>query len=130
MAYGGIYCSCGRRVKADAVIQHGFVMVRWEPVFVYLKYRCRHCGQVGEELVPCEEWEADILPRGEFADLTATEAEALEAALPDEGHAHEQGAAFGDTIEAGFSPDADEAVLVSQLRALTEDDWHELRNTI
>lgn len=61
MSEDGIRCVCTHRITAGEITQHGFVMVQWQPVFVYLKYRCAECFQVGEELVACEDWDPALL---------------------------------------------------------------------
>ena len=69
MSEPGIRCSCGRRITAAEVIQHGFLLIQWQPIFVYLKYRCAECSQVGEELVAYDEWDSSVL----LGDLETTE---------------------------------------------------------
>lgn len=56
-----IRCACGYRITERDVQQQGFVMSRWKPVFVYLRYRCPNCRASGEELIGFEDWDISLL---------------------------------------------------------------------
>jgi len=56
-----IRCHCGARVLARHVLQKGFVMIQWTPVFVYLQYRCGSCHELGEAILAYEEWDPSLL---------------------------------------------------------------------
>ncbi len=57
----GIRCSCGCRITEKDIQQQGFVMSRWKPVFVYLKYKCPQCHAVSEQLIDFEDWSISLL---------------------------------------------------------------------
>ncbi len=56
-----IRCRCGHRVVAREVLQRGFLMVQWKPVYVYVKYRCARCKRLGKEFIDYEAWDEAIL---------------------------------------------------------------------
>ena len=56
-----IRCTCGHRVVAREVLQRGFMMVQWKPVYVFLKYRCARCQRLGREFVDYAAWDEAIL---------------------------------------------------------------------
>jgi hypothetical protein len=56
-----IKCNCGQRVIAKDVMQKGYYLRLVGPSFVYVKYRCSRCKQVGEQFVKQAEWEDGIL---------------------------------------------------------------------
>ncbi|MBM3501555.1 MAG: hypothetical protein FJX74_23110 [Armatimonadetes bacterium] len=68
----GILCSCGRRIESREVLQHGYFMNHWKPVWVFVKYRCSRCRMLGEQLVDYSQWDGSILegetPAGEIDD--------------------------------------------------------------
>ena len=43
-----IVCACGRQIEGREVLQQGYFMSRWKPVWVFLKYRCSRCRMLGE----------------------------------------------------------------------------------
>ena len=58
-----ILCSCGRRIEGREVLQQGYFMSQWKPLWVFVKYRCSRCRMLGEKLVAYEAWDAAILGR-------------------------------------------------------------------
>jgi hypothetical protein len=56
-----IVCACGRRIEGREVLQQGYFMNHWEPVWVFIKYRCSRCRMLGEKLVEYEQWSEDLL---------------------------------------------------------------------
>lgn len=130
MSDGGIRCACGHRITTEEVTQNGLVMVRWQPLFVYLKYRCAECGQLGEELIPTEEWDGSLLSGEVAADATA------ESAEPPGWPSFDADMDLGedtsdDNDEApACSEDRDLEAFARQLLSLDERAWRELRNTL
>lgn len=57
----GIWCACGRRITIRDVLQHGFVMARWVPRFVFVQYRCPRCQATAREMVQFEQWNSALL---------------------------------------------------------------------
>jgi len=60
-----IVCACGRAVRAPDVLQHGYFMTRWRPVWVYLKYRCPRCRMLGQKLTDYRDWDESALHSGD-----------------------------------------------------------------
>ncbi len=56
-----IVCVCGHRIEAREILQHGYFMSHWEPVWVYVKYRCSRCKMMGEKLVDYKNWDESYL---------------------------------------------------------------------
>ncbi|MGQ9731960.1 MAG: hypothetical protein ACUVX8_11905 [Candidatus Zipacnadales bacterium] len=56
-----IICACGRQIEGREVLQHGYFMSHWKPVWVFLKYRCSRCRMLGEKLVDYNQWDERIL---------------------------------------------------------------------
>ncbi len=56
-----IICTCGRQIEAREILQHGYFMSHWEPVWVYVKYRCSRCKMMGEKLVDYKNWDESVL---------------------------------------------------------------------
>lgn len=103
-----VNCNCGYQISQNDIIQQGLVMVQFEPLYVYLKYRCANCGQIGEELVPCEEWDAELLQPGSHC-----------------AGCESQPPLFTDDAE-----ELDDEVFAEQLMLLGEQDWVQLRRTL
>ena len=59
-----ITCACGRRIEGREVLQHGYFMNHWKPVWVFVKYRCSRCRMLGEQLVDYSQWDETILEGG------------------------------------------------------------------
>jgi len=57
----GIMCACGRRIEGREVLQHGYFMTHWRPVWVFVKYRCSRCRMLGEQLVEYAQWDDSAL---------------------------------------------------------------------
>jgi hypothetical protein len=68
-----IVCACGRQIEAREILQHGYFMSHWEPVWVYVKYRCSRCKMMGEKLVDYKNWDESVL-ECEGAEPTSEEA--------------------------------------------------------
>jgi len=78
-AQSRITCSCGRQIEGREVLQQGYFMTAWRPVWVYVKYRCSRCRMLGERLVDYTQWTDDALssepagpPAGLPIDLPST----------------------------------------------------------
>jgi hypothetical protein len=56
-----IVCACGRRIEGREVLQHGYFMSHWKPVWVFVKYRCSRCRMLGEKLVDYDQWDETAL---------------------------------------------------------------------
>jgi len=56
-----IVCACGRRIEGREVLQHGYFMAHWRPVWVLVKYRCSRCRMLGEQLVEYAQWDESVL---------------------------------------------------------------------
>jgi len=56
-----IVCTCGRRIEGREVLQHGYFMNHWKPIWVFVKYRCSRCRMLGEQLVDYSQWDGSIL---------------------------------------------------------------------
>jgi len=56
-----IVCACGRRIEGREVLQHGYFMAHWRPVWVFVKYRCSRCRMLGEQLVDYAQWDESVL---------------------------------------------------------------------
>ncbi len=56
-----IVCACGRRIEGREVLQHGYFMNHWKPIWVFVKYRCSRCRMLGEHLVDYSQWDGSIL---------------------------------------------------------------------
>jgi len=56
-----IVCTCGRRIEGREVLQHGYFMNHWKPVWVFVKYRCSRCRMLGEQLVDYSQWDETVL---------------------------------------------------------------------
>ncbi len=63
----GIHCRCGRRIRSRDVLQRGYYLSNWEPIYVYLKYRCANCKMLGEQMVAYRDWDDAFLDDGEQA---------------------------------------------------------------
>ena len=59
-----ITCACGRQIEGREVLQQGYFMNHWKPVWVFVKYRCSRCRMLGEQLVDYEQWEEGALGPG------------------------------------------------------------------
>jgi hypothetical protein len=57
----GIRCRCGHRITAREVLKHGIMMADWRPIYVYIRFRCSHCGRQGEHLVDYLRWDQSVL---------------------------------------------------------------------
>lgn len=60
-AKSSIVCACGRRIEGREVLQHGYLMSHWKPIWVFVKYRCSRCRMLGEKLVDYNDWDESIL---------------------------------------------------------------------
>jgi len=56
-----ITCSCGRHIEGREILEQGYFMNQWKPVWVYLKYRCSRCRMLGEKLVEYTHWDESVL---------------------------------------------------------------------
>ena len=56
-----IICACGRRIEGREVLQQGYFMSRWKPVWVLVKYRCSRCRMLGEQLIDYSQWDGSVL---------------------------------------------------------------------
>lgn len=108
-----VNCKCGYQISQDDVIQQGLVMVQFEPLYVYLKYRCANCGQIGEELVPCTEWNAELLQPGTHCPHC-------------EGHCESE----EEREEPAELDEMDDEIFAEQLLKLGQEDWAQLRRTL
>jgi hypothetical protein len=64
-----VRCRCGHHVVGREVLRvEPYERASGEEV-VYIKYRCRHCKQMGEEFIPRLEWNPSIFdaPRNEMS---------------------------------------------------------------
>ena len=62
-ARGRIVCACGRQIEGREVLQQGYFMSHWKPVWVFVKYRCSRCRMLGEKLVDYSQWDEAALER-------------------------------------------------------------------
>jgi len=56
-----VKCRFGRRIVAREVLQAGVYVRSNSQSFVYIKYRCSRCKQLGEQMVEEQEWDWSIL---------------------------------------------------------------------
>jgi DNA-directed RNA polymerase subunit RPC12/RpoP len=77
----GFRCSCGHRILAREIMQHGYVMTQGKPVFVYVKYRCSRCKRLGQKVVDYDRWD-DSLLRQRHPELHESERQRLSALGP------------------------------------------------
>ena len=83
---GLIRCSCGRHIVQTDIVQAGLYVSVLGPSLVYVRYRCKRCKMVGDELIEGEAWDPSVLhparsgPNeselarfGEMGDITAEE---------------------------------------------------------
>jgi len=69
----GIRCRCGHRIRNRDVLQRGYYLSNWEPMYVYLKFRCSNCKMLGEEIVDYGDWDDAVLDEAEAAPRPARE---------------------------------------------------------
>jgi len=62
-----IRCRCGHRIRGRDVLQRGYYLSNWEPMYVYLKFRCSNCKMLGEKIVDYGDWDDAVLEDGETA---------------------------------------------------------------
>ncbi len=77
----GIRCSCGHRIGAREILQHGYIMTHGTPVLVYVKYRCSRCKRLGQKVVDYHDWDESLL-RVDHSELTEAERRRFEALGP------------------------------------------------
>lgn len=53
-------CDCGHRVSLTELLAHGFVVENEEPVYVYVRYRCKQCRTEGQHLMTYDEWNGRV----------------------------------------------------------------------
>ncbi len=65
-----IHCQCGQRVKTREVLRTDFYERPNGKDYVYVKFRCKYCKQIGETFVPERvfSWEMFESPRDEMSD--------------------------------------------------------------
>lgn len=65
-----IHCQCGQRVKTREVLRTDLYERPNGKDYVYVKFRCRYCKQIGETFVPERvfSWEMFESPRDEMSD--------------------------------------------------------------
>ena len=65
-----IHCQCGQRVKTREVLRTDLYERPNGKDYVYVKFRCKHCKQIGETFVPERDfsWEMFESPRDEMSD--------------------------------------------------------------
>lgn len=65
-----IHCPCGQRVKTREVLRTDLYERPNGKDYVYVKFRCRHCKQIGETFIPehAFSWEMFESPRDEMSD--------------------------------------------------------------
>jgi len=65
-----ISCPCGQRVTSREVLRTDLYERPNGKDYVYVKYRCRHCKQIGETFIPERtfRWEMFEIPRDEMSD--------------------------------------------------------------
>jgi hypothetical protein len=65
-----IHCQCGQRVKTREVLRTDLYERPNGKDYVYVKFRCRYCKQIGETFVPegVFSWEMFESPRDEMSD--------------------------------------------------------------
>lgn len=70
MKHNMIYCQCGQRVKTREVLRTDLYERPNGKDYVYIKFRCKHCKQIGETFVPerAFSWEMFEGPRDEMSD--------------------------------------------------------------
>ena len=70
MKLSSIHCQCGQRVKTREVIRTDLYERPNGNDYVYVKYRCKYCKQIGETFVPerAFSWEIFESPRDEMSD--------------------------------------------------------------
>lgn len=66
-----IHCQCGQRVQTREVLRTDLYERPNGKDYVYVKFRCRHCKQIGETFVPERvfSWEMFESPRDELTEL-------------------------------------------------------------
>jgi hypothetical protein len=65
-----IHCQCGQRVQTREVLRTDLYERPNGKDYVYVKFRCRYCKQIGETFVPerAFSWEMFESPRDEMSD--------------------------------------------------------------
>lgn len=65
-----IHCQCGQRVRTREVLRTDLYERPNGKDYVYVKFRCRYCKQIGETFVPegVFSWEMFESPRDEMSD--------------------------------------------------------------
>lgn len=65
-----IHCQCGQRVKTREVLRTDLYERPNGKDYVYVKFRCKFCKQIGEKFVPerAFDWEMFESPRDEMSD--------------------------------------------------------------
>jgi len=56
-----VTCACGHHIQGRDLLRRGCFMSRWQPIWVYLKYRCSRCRMVGEKLIDYQDWDEHML---------------------------------------------------------------------
>ena len=70
MKLKSIHCQCGQRVQTREVLRTDLYERPNGKDYVYVKFRCRYCKQIGETFVPERvfSWEMFESPRDEMSD--------------------------------------------------------------
>jgi len=58
-----ITCNCGHQLGPKDILQTSLYLSLLGPSFVYVRFRCRRCKRVGEQLVREEKWNRGMLRR-------------------------------------------------------------------
>ncbi|MEO6907696.1 MAG: hypothetical protein ABI210_07380 [Abditibacteriaceae bacterium] len=76
-----IHCQCGQRVKTREVLRTDLYERPNGKDYVYVKFRCKYCKQIGETFVPERvfSWEMFESPRDEMSDQERDSFESQEA---------------------------------------------------
>lgn len=76
-----IHCQCGQRVKTREVLRTDLYERPNGKDYVYVKFRCKYCKQIGETFVPERvfSWEMFESPRDEMSDQERESFESQEA---------------------------------------------------
>ncbi len=56
-----VKCRCGRRIVAREVLQTGLYVRSNAQSYVYVKYRCSRCKQLGEQMIDEQDWDWSVL---------------------------------------------------------------------
>lgn len=76
-----IRCHCGHRILLRDIVRRGAVARSYGQPMVYIRYRCPHCKQLGEQYIRLRDWNPSVL-EGVEIELTEEERKRFDAMGP------------------------------------------------